>query len=789
MAAPGTNVSPKNFFLNEKHELARGEKQGGGRVPEYVGVHWQSKGLKISKSLFKVRDQVAKMRDPLRATRYFVLARPEVQLTKKSEDKRNAATGKKLEAVAYSEGDSRAFGRLGMDLIQVNRDGTATVHARPELIEQLAHSAEMLADFGKREQARWATIESFDIVPPEFVVDQQWVDGIQPKSIVDTVIELQPLLTGLESDQVVRSVVDFLRRQAGEAVRGMGTDFSGRRWLRAKLYRETLFNLAKSFFSIQSIHPPLFALFAGPPPKRVVSLATVQKPPIINIRDLPCVAVVDTGVPSDHKYLAPYLRGKYVAPTVGAPFLGSHGTFVSSRVVFGDVDCSSGTPGSLTPECAVYDVNIAATDDRTDEKAVIPALEAIVGVAPDVRVFNFSFDNLRPLDQELPIERQEKLRLVQDLDNFIFARDVMVIVAAGNSPRNVQPMTPYPRHMDDPNWALGTWPQSFNALTCGSFALLPSGEALAQEDGAPSPFTKVGPGLCGSPKPDLSEHGGNGNASYNFQPGMGVGGCSEAGYWEDRAGTSFAAPLLARQAAMTFQLLQKFCEPGMRPFAVMVKAYLILTATQRELSAPLRPLADLTLGKGRASSQWLQKPKADRAMFLWQGVLDNPAEVARVQLPIPKTWLQNATQPRLRLVVSWDPPVNAAVSDLWASRKVSAQLRVRLDTKALHSSRTGHKTYPLIDRTYDLDKLPEGVTLQDDSWLLELAYEQIAEYYLGIAFAPQQRVAVAAELFDEAETPISPQSFLQSLPIAPTMNRFSVGTQVVRNPIALKNRV
>jgi hypothetical protein len=75
-----TNVDPRNFFLNEQHELPRGEKEGGGRVPEFVGVNWGTKGSRISHSLLHVRDVVKRSQDPLRASRYFVLARPTANL-------------------------------------------------------------------------------------------------------------------------------------------------------------------------------------------------------------------------------------------------------------------------------------------------------------------------------------------------------------------------------------------------------------------------------------------------------------------------------------------------------------------------------------------------------------------------------------------------------------------------------------------------------------------------------------------------------------------------------------
>jgi len=790
MPPNAAKINPRNFFLNEQHELARGEKPGGGRVPEFVGINWATKSQKLSSSLSRVRENITRSRDPLRSSRYFVLARPTTHLAKKSEDKRKAEDGKLSVTVSYSEDDSLVFGRLGLDLIQVNPDGSATVHARSDQFERLAHSSEMLEQFGKREQARWATLDSFDLVPSDFRIDRTWLDELKPKTAVDTIIELQPLLTTVETDHVARAIAEMLRREEGEALRGIGTDFSGRKWLRGKIFKESLIQLAKVFFSIQSIHAPLFAVFQNTPPASPRVARSAAPAPVIDARALPCVAIVDTGVPVDHVRLGAYRRGQFLAPESVGSAAGSHGSFVASRVVFGELDYSAGVPtANPIGECSFYDVNIAESDRRTHEKSVLPALEAVVGAAPDIRVFNLSFDNLRPLDSEEPTARREKLLLVQDLDNFIFARDVLVVVAAGNSPIGTPPSTRYPRHYDDPAWALGTWPRCFNALTCGAFVNQLHADGVAQEIGAPSPFTKVGPGLCVSPKPDFSEPGGNSNQNYRFQPGIGVWGCTAAGAWEDWSGTSFAAPLLARQAAFVLRRLQTFCEQDTRPFGATAKAYLTLSATQQSLSAPLKDLAERTLGKGRVSAEWLRKPKANTALLLWQGALDGPSDLIRVQMPIPRAWLKEAKKPRLRIVLAWDTPVNAAVEDVWASRKVSMQLRVHLGSKALTGSRTGHRTYPLIERLYDLTNLPDNVVPTDDLWILEFSYQQVAEYYPAIDFSPQQRLAFAAELYDDGEYPVSPQPMIQALPVAATMNRFSLATNVIRNPIVLKARI
>ena len=53
---------------------------------------------------------------------------------------------------------TQIFGRLGLDLIQVNPDGTATVHARGDAFDRLLASSEQLDALGPREKARWAKI-------------------------------------------------------------------------------------------------------------------------------------------------------------------------------------------------------------------------------------------------------------------------------------------------------------------------------------------------------------------------------------------------------------------------------------------------------------------------------------------------------------------------------------------------------------------------------------------------------------------------------------------------------
>ena len=95
----------------------------------------------------------------------------------------------------------------------------------------------------------------------------------------------------------------------------------------------------------------------------------------------------------------------------------------------------------------------------------------------------------------------------------------------------------------------------------------------------------------------------------------------------------------------------------------------------------------------------------------------------------------------------------------------------------------------MSDRVYDLKSLPDGVSVTDDLWVLEVSYEDAAEYYPGLDFNPQQRVGLAAELYDENETPTSPQPMLQALPVVASMTRLSISPQIVRTPVVVKSRL
>jgi hypothetical protein len=799
MAVRKRQIVPRPFFLNETHELSPLEKAGGGRVVQYSGISWAARAKQISDSLDKVRDQIVFSDDPLKNDRYFVLAQPVPEIQKVSSNKRKAPTGIIREKPSYGGVHGKVFDRLGLDLLQVTDDGSAIVHAAPATFDRLAKRSEELDSLGSREQSRWVTISSFSTVPLQVRVDAEWLESFKRDEIADFVVELQPVLTRIDADTVLRAIAELLTKAGpGQRLMGMGVDFSGRHWFRGRATQRSVRTIAKNYYSVQSIHSPLYSFAAGkskaqsgPVPKHLPSAAAP------NIDDLPCVAVVDLGVATDHSRLRHYRRGQFVPLEAPRSPVGDHGAFVASRVVFGDLDGPDAL-ATASGQCTFYDAMVGESPfvsggyDRINDKIVMEAIRGVRGAADDVRVFNLSIGDTRPLGDFPPVERREKRLLMQDLDNFVFATDSLVVVAAGNSGAGVTPSPAYPGHYDDPRWALGPWACGFNTLICGSYVSELSTAGLVKNIGWPSPFTRVGPGLCASPVPSFSAPGGNTDDSHACVHGLGVWGFSGSGLPEDRNGTSFAAPILAREAAIVTRSLQRFCEHGSHPFAVTARSLLTLTADPPVEDAHVQPLVERTLGHGRANSRRFIEPAAGSAIILWQGYIESPADKLRVQLPIPREWLLEAGRPTLRIIFCHDPPVNEAALQTWACRKLRPVLHPGPDVRFVRPSGSGgHRSYSVVDRHYDLApyKPGEATGVEGDVWLIELSYEEIAPYPPAMDFDPRQRVAFAAELVDRAENAVDPQPAMQSLPIAPSMNRLSTQPLPIRSPIILRTRL
>src|SRR5947207_908204 len=120
--------APRTFFLNEHHELAHAERAGGGRLPNLAPLDWAAKGHRLHQTLKSTQQQLLqRSKDPLSGRRFYLVAKGVSELSKFSKDKKKAPSGEYAERTNYRREHSQIFRRLGLDLIDVHEEGTATV--------------------------------------------------------------------------------------------------------------------------------------------------------------------------------------------------------------------------------------------------------------------------------------------------------------------------------------------------------------------------------------------------------------------------------------------------------------------------------------------------------------------------------------------------------------------------------------------------------------------------------------------------------------------------------------
>ena len=779
----------KHFFLNERHELPP-EKSGGGRQQPFLDVDWQRKTVRLTESFERIERRAAASTDPSTKGRLYIVAESARHVTKASTAK-DAVDGRKTKEVSFAGDQSQAFDRLGLQLIEVFPNGTATVHALPEQIARMRADLANLPQGNHRQQGQWVNIESFDWVPPEVKFDESWLTEIGTRHAAAH-IKLQPFLTMFDTDAVIRAIEKTLRRFPGNELRGKEAGYRGRFWLRATLSAACVRALAEEFAAIQAIHPPIFAELSSPSGTPATTRQLELPAPAASSTALPCVGVVDTAVPDLHRLLSGSRRGIVRAPECENAANDDHGSSVTSRVVFGDLDFIAHSNILPQPTCSFFEVRAADKRSNANKiliraESVAAAVSNVINGAPDVRVFNLSFDSERSLDalkETAPAYFRQVLKVMEDFDNLAFDEDTLLVVAAGNvkSGNIPNPESRYPEHFTDERWQLHSYSRCFNALTCGGTNPRITSAGLAEVENAPSPFSRLGPGFARSPKPDFCAPAGNTDENFERQSGLGVWALSAIAEATEVFGTSHAAPLLAREAAFILAELRRFCPPEIRPYVCTAKAILALTADDvaARLPSEYRDISSLALGYGRASAERLRQPHPDSALIFWQGFSERAGDKLRVRIPIPKAWLAAAAAPQLRICIAWDTPVNSAVES-WACRDVSLTLRATEESKSASGTQRKASNYPLYCRIWNLRDAEAKTPPSDDFWIVEMSYEQIAAYAAGHIPTPLQRIAFAAELRDIGEIPQSPQSFIQQIPAAQEMTRFST----VALPLAL----
>lgn len=280
----------------------------------------------------------------------------------------------------------------------------------------------------------------------------------------------------------------------------------------------------------------------------------------------PIVCVIDSGIQENHKYLEKAINSadsKCLIPgqtSISDEVVhGGHGTRVAGAVLY-----PNGVPiiGTYQLPCFIRNLKILDGNngllDYISREGIIAEAVKLFAIDADTKtkIFNHSVGERKPF-----YELKHMSAWAAKIDEVSYENDVLFIQAAGNINNEVirahiQAGHLYPDYLGQPLSQISNPAQSLQALTVGSISHTDFEDDDMEsmgKNGEPSSFTRVGPGIWDSIKPEVVEYGGThvinrGGADIRLTtPEVACPElirCSPEGpsYSKDGIGTSFAAP-------------------------------------------------------------------------------------------------------------------------------------------------------------------------------------------------------------------------------------------------------
>lgn len=301
------------------------------------------------------------------------------------------------------------------------------------------------------------------------------------------------------------------------------------------------------------------------------------------VEDSPIVCVIDSGIQENHKYLSPaVLQDESVCFIKGETSTndeygrdgrtGGHGTRVAGAILYPE-----GVPvhGDYILPC--YIRNVRVLDSQNDLPMETNPCQIIsdvvqrfaIDAARKSKVFNHSIGERVPFDGE---EFKHMSTWAEKIDDVSYENDVLFIQASGNISQSVirgliSIGYNYPVYFYEKPARLSNPAQSLQALTVGSISHSNYHEGNITSMGKVgeiSSFSRIGPGIWDSIKPDVVEYGGtyainttDNSLTTPEEVCTDLVRCSPQGpaHAKDIVGTSFSAPKVAHIASAIQQVL------------------------------------------------------------------------------------------------------------------------------------------------------------------------------------------------------------------------------------------
>lgn len=393
--------------------------------------------------------------------------------------------------------------------------------------------------------------------------------------------------------------------------------------------------------------------------------------------DAPRVAVLDSGLASAHPLLAPavgdsqsFLKGREAQDESG------HGTMVCGIALYGDVE-SCAERRKFEPKLRLLSGRITNDKNETEglvEKQVATAVEYFVKEYK-CRIFNLSIGNSRRRYMGGHLGPWASL-----LDELARLHGVLFVVSAGNFSGTAKVpgdwLREYPDYLLKEEARIIDPATAVNALTVGSLARHEVSRMTAKhpDDAAhkpiaradePSSFSRTGPSIRGTIKPDVVEHGGNffvdartSNSHVRGRRDLGVLSTSiefaHGRLFGVDAGTSFAAPKIAHLAGM---LLAKYPNASASMLRALILAHSTVPDRARTRLASNGPKSEQETRLRRVVGYGVPDLNAASCSTERRVTLSTEAELGEnlyhfYEVPLPEDFLKAPVKRPRRITVS-----------------------------------------------------------------------------------------------------------------------------------------
>ena len=463
--------------------------------------------------------------------------------------------------------------------------------------------------------------------------------------------------------------------------------------------------------------PPRYSLERALLSTDIHDLVETPPPPLQS----PGIVVLDSGLTTGHPLLSSAVGDSQSFISIeGTDNTDGHGTSVGGIALYDDIaECVRN--GQFIPDLRLFSGRVFDEGNSNDPLLMENQVEKAVRYFVDEyegRIFNLSYGDLNK-----PYEGRHVAGLAVTLDSLSREYGVLFVVPTGNyDGEKDEPddwHAEYPLYLTGESSALLDPAPALNVLTVGSIARYdqnprwpndPAYVPVARPD-QPSPFTRCGPSVNGSLKPDLVDYGGNllidsrpENRPMTGQQGVGELSLSynfAAGQlFKEVSGTSFAAPRVANAAA---RILAEWPSASANLCRAMLVAHASTPRACQELFTGDREALDAVTGYGLIDRSGLYRSLDERVTLLAEEKLENQQHHF-YELPIPpEFWLGGQRLRELTVALAYCPAVRTTRMDYRAA-KISFKL-VQADSL---DEVTDWFNAAVDDE--DLDRIPERST-------------------------------------------------------------------------------